>query len=223
MDFNLLYTDFQSVTNYEKASKMSAYMKNHFDFLGISAPHRRAIQQSFFKANTSKSIDWAFVEACWDCPYRELQYVAADYLRKKQKMLSENDIERLKSFIIRKSWWDSVDTLSPLIGKITFENPSLNSLMIEWSVDANFWLRRVAIIHQLSRKNATNTELLEQIITNNFGSKEFFINKAIGWALRDFSKSNSLWVSTFIEKYRAKMASLSIREASKFLQKNIKS
>lgn len=219
MDFNLLYTDFQSVTNYEKASQMSAYMKNHFDFLGISAPQRRAIQQSFFKVNTSKSINWDFVETCWECRYRELQYAAADYLRKKQKMLTENDIERLKSFIIRKSWWDSVDTLSPLIGKITFENPSLNSLMIEWSVDANFWLRRVAIIHQLSRKNATNTELLEQIITNNFGSKEFFINKAIGWALRDFSKANSLWVSIFIEKYRAKMAPLSVREASKFLAK----
>lgn len=93
----------------------------------------------------------------------------------------------------------------------------VNDLMLEWSKDEDFWLRRIAIDHQLCRKDKTNTELLEKIIVNNFGSDEFFINKAIGWGLRDYSKINPEYVRAFINKYRDQMASLSIKEASKYL------
>jgi 3-methyladenine DNA glycosylase AlkD len=89
--------------------------------------------------------------------------------------------------------------------------------MLAWSTDEDFWLRRIAIDHQLCRKDKTNTELLEQILINNFGSSEFFINKAIGWSLRDYSKTNPQWVKTFIEKYKDKMNKLSIKEASKYI------
>jgi len=89
--------------------------------------------------------------------------------------------------------------------------------MLKWSVDEDFWVRRVAIDHQLGRKEKTNTDLLEKILTNNFGSKEFFINKAIGWALRDYSKTNPDWVRYFIGKYKNKMDKLSIREGSKYI------
>ena len=89
--------------------------------------------------------------------------------------------------------------------------------MLKWSNDDDFWVRRIAIDHQLCRKLDTNVELLEKILVNNFGSSEFFINKAIGWSLRDYSKYNPEWVRGFIERYCDKMNSLSLKEASKYL------
>ena len=87
----------------------------------------------------------------------------------------------------------------------------------EWSKNEDFWVRRIAIDHQLCRKEKTNTKLLEAILVNNFGSNEFFINKAIGWSLRDYSKTNPEWVKEFVEKYKDKMDKLSIKEASKYI------
>ena len=76
--------------------------------------------------------------------------------------------------------------------------------MLDWSKDDDFWIRRIAIDHQLCRREKTNTELLEKIIVNNFGSNEFFINKTIGWALRDYSKTNPLWVKEFFINIKIK-------------------
>lgn len=89
--------------------------------------------------------------------------------------------------------------------------------MLEWSTDEDFWMRRIAIDHQLCRKEKTNTELLEKILVNNFGSSEFFINKAIGWILRDYSRTNPDWVRCFLQTYSDKVDKLSVREASKYL------
>ena len=93
----------------------------------------------------------------------------------------------------------------------------MNAVLLDWSQSDNIWLRRVAIDHQLLRKEKTDTALLEQILRNNLGQTEFFINKAIGWALRDYSKTNPEWVKNFIRQHHGKMAPLSIREASKYL------
>jgi len=90
--------------------------------------------------------------------------------------------------------------------------------MLKWSKDEDFWIRRIAITHQISRKEKTNVELLEEILVNNFGSSEFFINKAIGWSLREYSKTNTDWVRNFIKIHENEMDKLSIREASKYLQ-----
>ena len=103
------------------------------------------------------------------------------------------------------------------IGALALKDPNVNKILLEWSLDGNIWLRRIAIDHQLLRKEKTNTELLEKILKNNLGQAEFFINKAIGWALRDYSKTNPEWVKNFIEKNRENMAKLSIKEASKYL------
>jgi 3-methyladenine DNA glycosylase AlkD len=110
-----------------------------------------------------------------------------------------------------------IDGLDRVIGSIAFTDSRVNDLMLKWSTDDDFWIRRVAIDHQIGRKDKTNASLLEAILVNNFGSHEFFINKAIGWSLRDYSKTNPHWVSEFIETYSSRMASLSIREASKYL------
>lgn len=132
-------------------------------------------------------------------------------------MLTFEDIPAIRKFIDRKQWWDTIDSLDQVIGKIGLRDERVDALMLEWSTDEDFWVRRIAIDHQLLRKDKTNTVLLEKIIVNNLGSDEFFINKAIGWSLRDYSKTNPEWVRNFIERYRNRMDKLSIREAGKYI------
>lgn len=157
------------------------------------------------------------LEKCYSDEHREFQYFVVDYLKTMQSFLTYNDLSNIKKYIKTKQWWDTIDGLDKIIGHIGLVDKRVDDLMIQWSVDEDFWLRRVAINHQRGRKNQTNTHLLERIIVNNFGSSEFFINKAIGWSLREYSKTNPAWVSKFVDIYKNKMDNLSIKEASKFL------
>ena len=218
MDFNKLYEEMIQHKNEEQAQKMSKYMLNKFEYIGIKTPERREIFKIFFKEyKNEEKIDWEFVNKCWENKYREFQDVAADYLKNMKDKLTIDDIPKLKQFILKKSWWDTIDNLDMTIGALALKDSNVNKILLEWSLDENIWLRRIAIDHQLLRKEKTNTELLEKILKNNLGQAEFFINKAIGWALRDYSKTNPEWVKTFIEKNRENMAKLSIKEASKYL------
>jgi len=218
MDFNKLYEEMIQHKNEEQAQKMSKYMLNKFEYIGIKTPERREIFKNFFKEyKNEEKIDWEFVNNCWENKYREFQYVAADYLKNMKDKLTIDDIPKLKQFILKKSWWDTIDNLDMTIGALALKDSNVNKILLEWSLDENIWLRRIAIDHQLLRKEKTNTELLEKILKNNLGQTEFFINKAIGWALRDYSKTNPKWVKNFIEKNKEKMAKLSIKEASKYL------
>ena len=140
-----------------------------------------------------------------------------DYLVAMQKFLTYDDVPNIKKYIKSKQWWDTIDGFDRIVGNIAFVDERINDLMIEWSTDEDFWVRRIAIDHQLCRKDKTNTELLEKILINNFGSSEFFINKAIGWSLRDYSKTNPDWVRNFVEVHKQEMDKLSNREASKYL------
>ena len=218
MDFNKLYEEMIQHKNEEQARQMSKYMLNKFEYIGIKTPERRKIFKNFFKEyKNEEKIDWEFVNKCWENRYREFQYVAADYLKNMKDKLTIDDIPKLKQLILKKSWWDTIDNLDMTIGALALKDSNVNKILLEWSIDENIWLRRIAIDHQLLRKEKTNTELLEKILKNNLGQAEFFINKAIGWALRDYSKTNPEWVKNFIEKNKEKMAKLSIKEASKYL------
>ena len=136
-----------------------------------------------------------------------------------QKFLKREDISRLKYLIVTKSWWDTVDLLAKVVGSLVIRIEGYDQIMLEWSKDSNIWLKRVAILYQLSLKEKVDKQVLERILVNNLGDSEFFINKAIGWALRDYSKFDPEWVREFIEKNKNGMANLSIREASKYLDK----
>ena len=218
MDFNKLYEEMIQHKNEEQAQRMSKYMLNKFEYIGIKTPERREIFKNFFKEYKNKEkIDWEFVNKCWENKYREFQYVAADYLKNMKDKLTIDDIPKLKRLILKKSWWDTIDNLDMTIGALALKDSNVNKILLEWSLDENIWLRRIAIDHQLLRKEKINTELLEKILKNNLGQAEFFINKAIGWALRDYSKTNPEWVKNFIEENKEKMAKLSIKEASKYL------
>ena len=218
MDFSKLYEEMIQHKNEEQAQKMSKYMLNKFEYIGIKTPERRKIFKNFFKEyKNEEKIDWEFVNKCWENKHREFQYIAADYLKNMKDKLTIDDIPKFKRLILKKSWWDTIDNLDMTIGTLALKDSNVNKILLEWSLDENIWLRRIAIDHQLLRKEKTNTELLEKILKNNLGQAEFFINKAIGWALRDYSKTNPEWVKNFIEKNRENMAKLSIREASKYL------
>ena len=218
MDFNKLYEEMIRHKNEEQAQKMSKYMLNKFEYIGIKTPERRKIFKNFFKEyKNEEKIDWEFVNKCWENKHREFQYIAADYLKNMKDKLTIDDIPKFKRLILEKSWWDTIDNLDMTIGALALKDSNVNKILLEWSLDENIWLKRIAIDHQLLRKEKTNTELLEKILKNNLGQTEFFINKAIGWALRDYSKISPEWVKNFIEKNKENMAKLSIKEASKYL------
>ncbi|AEJ23759.1 hypothetical protein WKK_04435 [Weissella koreensis KACC 15510] len=206
------------LSNEENAAKQKRYLRNQFEFLGISSPKRKLALRDLLKAEKKLNIvDWTLLKQLWDQPQREYQYVVIDYLTAMQKLITFDDLIKIEYFLRTKQWWDSIDGFNRIMSDLGLLDSRLNQVMLQWSQDNDFWIRRVAIDHQLLRKNETNVELLETILLNNLGSSEFFINKSIGWALRNYSKSNPDWVRHFIEKYHAKLAPLSIREASKYL------
>lgn len=209
---------FEEKADIENAVKMSKYMRDKFKFYGLSTPNRKEIYKELLKAEKKNGIvDWDFLDLCYENEHREFQYLVMDYLVAMQKFLKFDDVPHIKKYIKFKQWWDTIDGFDRIVGNIAFVDKRINDLMLEWSVDEDFWIRRIAIDHQLCRKERTNTELLEQILVNNFGSNEFFINKAIGWSLRDYSKTNPEWVKEFLRKYKDKMDKLSVKEASKYI------
>lgn len=226
--------EFRQHKNEENAEKQAAYLRHQFEFIGLKTPERRLLAKDFLKEKKGdKQIDWELVFEFWNLPEREFQYLALDYLHQMKKWLIFDDLEKIKKLTVSKSWWDTVDALDELVGHLLLtgrkqatENDStayeqVKTLVKGWAQAENFWLRRIAIDCQLSFKNQTDLELLSYNIEKNlFGSSfadEFFITKAIGWALRDLAKTNSAWVIKFIEEHENKMAKLSIREASKHL------
>ena len=215
-----LISDLEENRNELLAVSMERYMQDKFRFSGVRGTTRTEIYKKYFpEARKSKVIDWNFIETCWNKEEREFQYVVVYYLKAMQKFLKREDISRLKYLIVTKSWWDTVDLLAKVVGSLVIRIEGYDQIMLEWSKDSNIWLRRVAILHQLSFKEKVDEIILDKILVNNLGDSEFFINKAIGWALRDYSKSNPEWVTKFIEKNRENMANLSLREASKYLDK----
>ena len=213
-----LITDFEENRNELLAESMSKYMQDKFRFLGIRGATRTEIYKKYFPdARKTKTIDWDFVESCWNKEEREFQYVVVYYLKAMKKFLKREDISKLKYLIVTKSWWDTVDLLAKVIGSLVIRIEGYDKIMLEWSKDSNIWLRRVAILYQLSLKDKVDEIILDKILVNNLGDNEFFINKAVGWALRDYSKFNPEWVREFIKKNKDNMANLSIREASKYI------
>ena len=210
--------EFEAKKDPEKAKEMAKYMRNLFDFYGIQTPKRKELYKEFLKEEKkNKQVDWQFLDKCYEDNHREFQYLAFDYLLALNKFLSYEDIPKIRTYIQTKSWWDTIDFLHKVIGDIGLRDPRVDELMLDWSKDEDFWVRRVAIDHQLGRKEKMKPELLEEIIVNNLGSSEFFINKAIGWSLRDYSKTNPEWVRSFVDRHRGNMDKLSIREASKYI------
>jgi 3-methyladenine DNA glycosylase AlkD len=209
----------RNASNPENAIGAKKYMKNQFEFLGINAPIRYEILREFFKENGLPEITGLkkIVFELWEEPEREYQYIAIELIRKRVKNLREEDIIWIEQLLERKSWWDTVDALSAWICGFYFQKyPAMTEVVTEkWILSKNIWLQRSALLFQLKYKKQTNTILLTRYIEHLIGSREFFINKAIGWILREYSKTNKNWVLKFVESHS--LAPLSFREATKYL------
>lgn len=205
-----------AVSDTEVAAGQKKYMREQFEYLGVKTPARRRASKSIIKylITASRAELIAVVELLWAQPEREFQYVAADSIRAHisapTNTLTSADVEWLGTLAMTKSWWDTVDSLDLSVGAICTP-----AHMRTWARHNNMWLRRIAIDHQLLRKEATDTELLADVICANLGSTEFFINKAIGWALRDYAKTDPEWVRAFVAEHE--LSPLSRREALKHL------
>ena len=203
----------------EKAFGMAKYMKNLFPFVGISSPERKKIvaelRKDFKPKNAFELKNW--VSLLWEMSEREYQYVGMDYLQRDVKLLEIEDIAYFEVLITTKSWWDSIDLISGnYLGKFLIKYPEIfEETVVHFSNSENMWLNRAAIICQLSYRGNTNTELLQRAIVPHLESKEFFHQKAIGWALRQYGKTNPQWVKDFVASHTLKP--LSRREALRLL------
>jgi Predicted DNA alkylation repair enzyme len=212
-----IFEQLEKMRDHEQGEKMSAYMQGRFPFLGIPKPALKRYIKPYLQKSRKLEFDWGFVHRCWEKPYREAQYIAVEYILLHEKQFLDTDINNIRKLITERSWWDTVDSLDSVAGTIVFKYPYLKAEMRQWSKSENIWLRRASIDFQQKYKEKTDIVLLEEIVCNNLGTNEFFINKAIGWSLRDYSKVNPEWVRNFLEKYKDALSTLSMKEASKYL------
>jgi 3-methyladenine DNA glycosylase AlkD len=202
------------------AGPMSAYMRNQFAYLGIKIPQNYALQKQFYAEHSLPALSDldTIVRELWALPEREFQYAAVSLLGKFDQQLKPEFIETLEYLLVTKSWWDTVDTLAGgAVGTHFKQYPEVRAkTLTRWRKSANFWLRRATILFQLGYKKNTDFPLLCDIIRENLGSKEFFINKAIGWALRQYSRVDAQAVRDFVDQ--TELQPLSAREALKWLE-----
>jgi 3-methyladenine DNA glycosylase AlkD len=161
---------------------------------------------------------WDFIEECWQHEARELQYIAIDALLsdyKKRAVLA--DLPKIEFLLTQKPWWDTIDLLvSHVVGHYAKSFPQeFTKTAAEWESTSNFWLHRSLLIHQLKFRKETNLELLQYYIQCFKGNKEFFVQKAIGWALREVSKWNPEWVREVVASEN--LQGLAKREALKYV------
>jgi 3-methyladenine DNA glycosylase AlkD len=209
--------------NAERAAGARAYMRNRFVYIGISTPKRRAAVGALirgFKPATAEELRAAAM-GLWAMREREYQYVAADLLARHQAALGLDDLPWLLELAQKKSWWDTVDCLVKVVGKIVRRAKTEGSgakavRAMERAVrHKDFWVRRIAMLHQLGWRDECDTERLFAFAELLAAEKEFFIRKAIGWALRDYAWHDGRAVEKFLRTSEVKFSGLTVREAGK--------
>ena len=215
----LLEKEMEYKQDTKKAVNMAAYLKGHFKCYGIKSPIRNEIQKKWFAELKKVDFDrWDIVYSLWDKPQREYHYIAIDYLRKMPKNgFQKDDYKKLEELITTYSWWDSVDSIaSNSVGQYFQAHPDMiKKVTDKWRKSDDMWLNRTCLIFQLKYKNEVDFELLKSLIIQFKNVKEFFIQKAIGWSLRQYSKFNSDAVLDFVKEIN--LQGLALREAKKYL------
>lgn len=218
---SIVQSEFESVRNPKHAAQMEDYMKNNFPFLGIRSPERRVVQQAFISEIHKTYLPqerFQLIFELWKMDEREYQLAALDLLNKFKKTdFSNHDISLLEQLIVTKSWWDSVDTIASNALGIYFKQfpEQQKTITQKWSASGNIWLMRSCLIFQLKYKTEVDFELLTSFIRKFQSNNEFFIQKAIGWSLRQYSKYNPEAVREFLGEN--KLSGLATREASKYI------
>jgi 3-methyladenine DNA glycosylase AlkD len=216
---------FKALNDPVQAQQMKAYMLNQFEFMGIRATPRRqvlkAVLKKWPKSDVTREVVLNLAPPLWKLPEREFQYAAIDLLAWHHKSLGMKDLPALLKLVQSKSWWDTVDGLSGVIGDLLLQtkqqDPDVQAAMDDCLVHPNLWVRRVAMIHQLGWKTQTDEERLLAYAVTLAPETGFFIRKAIGWALRDHARTRPQAVRSFLKKHGSLLSGLSLREAGKHL------
>ena len=211
---------FEQNADPSRAAPMKKYMRDQFEYLGIKTPERLALQKDFHAGHglpALADLDTVLREL-WSLPQREFQYAAVGLLSKSEKQIPAKFIKTIEYLIVTKSWWDTVDIIAGGTVGLHFKRfPEVREKYLpKWRASDDFWLRRTTILFQLNYKGETDFDLLCDLIRENLGSKEFFINKAIGWALRQYARVDPKAVKKFVNGTK-ELHPLSRREALKHL------
>ncbi|MBK9190405.1 MAG: DNA alkylation repair protein [Crocinitomicaceae bacterium] len=222
---DIIQNQFSENGNPALVGPMKTYMKNKFEFYGIKSPARREISKPILKEckalSKKETIDLA--KELWNQPQRELHYLALELLLQNlKKDISKEDLLWMEWFILKNSWWDTVDFIAPkLVGLYFKKFPEARRAKIkEWIQSENIWLIRTSLIFQLKYKKDTDLNLMFETILQTCQTREFFVNKAIGWMLRENAKTNPAIIEQFIEENEQRLSGLSKREGLKGISRN---
>jgi 3-methyladenine DNA glycosylase AlkD len=203
-----------------RAGPAAAYMRDQFPFLGIPAPTQRALTRTVLAGLPAPAEEdlRRVALACWQLDEREYQYFACDWLRAHVQVPEPDFLATIRTLITTKSWWDTIDPLATrVVGGLVRRHPELVLEMDAWSAEEDKWLVRTAILHQLHFGAATDEERLFGYCTRHAGHRDFFVRKAIGWALRHYARTDPEAVTRFVAGNRDVLSPLSVREATKHL------
>ncbi len=214
---NLFVKKLKPNANPENAVAMKSYMKDRFEFLGIKTPERRRFLKEVYAEEDLPPFEdlETIVFELFDQPEREFQYTGIELCGRYKKHWTEKSLPIFEKMILTKSWWDTVDSIKSVCLRDYFLWFPENRYEItqQWIESGNMWLQRMSVIFQLSYKEKTDVELLKRNILQLNESEEFFVQKAIGWALRDYGRADKDFVRKFVTKNKLKP--LSKREALK--------
>ncbi|MFI8181247.1 DNA alkylation repair protein [Actinacidiphila glaucinigra] len=203
-----------------RAASAAAYMRDAFPFLGIATPARRTLSRAVLTGTPrpDEADCTAVGLRCWELPEREYRYFAVDYLRRHVGRCSSDFLATARHLITTEPWWDTVDLLAAhVVGRLVAADPALVGAMDEWIEDEDLWLARTALLHQLTYKADTDPRRLFRYCLRQADHRDFFVRKAIGWALREYARTDPGAVRAFLAEAGARLSPLSVREAGKHL------
>lgn len=215
-----LKTLFEQNANPTQAAPMKKYMRDQFEYFGIKSPQFKILFKQYVADHGLPAVGELdeVVRDLWALPQREFQYAAIGLVGRLEKQLTAKSVKTLEYMLTHKSWWDTVDSIAGgTVGAYFKRFPDVReTYLAKWRASENFWLRRTTILFQLNYKQETDFDLLCEIIRENLGSQEFFINKAIGWSLRQYARIDPKAVKKFVNVTK-ELNPLSRREALKHL------
>lgn len=205
-----------------KAREMRAYLREQFAFLGIPAPARRAAVAALGRVGFDAAGALRAPELLWRLPEREYRYTAVDLLARHASALGPHHVPRLLRLAQREPWWETVDGLAGVVGEVLLaaraESAEAQQLMDAALPHKSLWVRRIAMLHQLGWRLQTDTERLYRYALALAPEEDFFIRKAIGWALRDYARWAPDSVGRFLAQHADRLAPLTLREAGRHLK-----
>jgi len=218
---SLVHDGLAALANKDNAPKMAAYMKTDMPFFGVKKPERLPLMRRMVTEFKPDSLDAyeAAVRALWKGKHREEKYAAIFYAARFKAFITVDALPLYEALVREGAWWDLVDDVAiHLIGAAYLkERKAVERVMDRFILDKDMWIRRTAIISQNKHRKATDEARLFRYCQKTAHEKEFFIRKAIGWALREYGSVEPSRVLAFVDEHREELSGLSIREACKHL------